>query len=92
MITHRIDAIDIGNRGLFTAIYGMNRTSEVYITSDMRVYDLHQAIYLYLRQEGYTTVFYDENIVLQELVNLLASSMTINRIIVQYRYWVLVMS
>lgn len=62
MITHRIDAIDIGNRGLFTAIYGMNRTSEVYITSDMRVYDLHQAIYLYLRQEGYTTVFYDDKI------------------------------
>lgn len=60
MITQRIDALNIGSRGLFTAIYGVNRTDEVYITGDLRVNNLYEALYLYLRQEGYITVFYDD--------------------------------
>ena len=60
MITQRIDALDINNRGLFTAIYGVNRTDEVYLTADLRVNNLYEALYLYLRQEGYITVFYDD--------------------------------
>ena len=60
MITQRIDALDINHRGLFTAIYGVNRTDEVYVTADLRVNNLYEALYLYLRQEGYITVFYDD--------------------------------
>lgn len=62
MISQRIDALDIKHRGLFTAIYGVNRTDEVYITSDLRVNNLYEALYLYLRQEGYITVFYDDKV------------------------------
>ena len=60
MITQRIDALNINERGLFTAIYGVNRTDEVYVTADLRVNNLYEALYLYLRQEGYITVFYDD--------------------------------
>lgn len=62
MITQRIDALDIEKRGLFTAVYGVNRTSEIYITADLRVHSLYEALYLYLRQQGYITVFYDDKV------------------------------
>ena len=62
MITERIDALKIQERGLFTAIYGVNRTDEVYITSDMKVYTLHEALYLYLCEQGYITVFFDDKV------------------------------
>lgn len=62
MITKRIDALDINNRGLFTAIYGVHGDAEVFVTKDLRLHDFHEALYLYLRQEGYTTVFYDDKI------------------------------
>lgn len=60
MVTERIDALDIERRGLFTAIYGVNRTDEVYITSNTIVYNFYEALYLYLCEQGYTTVFYDD--------------------------------
>lgn len=62
MITQRIDALDIQKRGLFTAIYGVNRTDEVYITADTKVYTLHEALYLYLCEQGYITVFFDDKV------------------------------
>lgn len=60
MAVRRIEDLDINNRQLFTAIYGQNSSSEVYITSDLRVHNLREALYLYLKQEGYATVFYDD--------------------------------
>lgn len=60
MITQRIDALDIDRRGLFTAIYGINQKSEVYVTSDLKCHSLWEVLYLYLRQQGYLTVFYDD--------------------------------
>lgn len=60
MITERINALGIEHRGLFTAIYGVNRTDEIYITSDTKVYNLYEALYLYLLEQGYITVFYDD--------------------------------
>ena len=62
MITERIDALNINGRGLFTAIYGVNMTPEVYVTRDLRKLSFHEALYLYLRQEGYITVFYDDKV------------------------------
>ena len=62
MITQRIDALDIQKRGFFTAIYGVNRTDEVYITADTKVYTLHEALYLYLCEQGYITVFFDDKV------------------------------
>ncbi len=61
MITKRLDALDIGKRPLFTAIYGVHSESEVFVTRDLRILDFHEALYLYLRQEGYITVFCDNN-------------------------------
>lgn len=60
MATLRIEALDIDNRQLFTAIYGQNSSSEIYITSDMRVHNLREALYIYLKQQGYTVIFYDD--------------------------------
>ncbi len=60
MITQRIDALDIDRRGLFTAIYGINQEPEVYVTSDLMSHSLWEVLYLYLRQQGYLTVFYDD--------------------------------
>lgn len=60
MATRRIEAIDITKRQLFTAIYGQNSSSEVFITSDMRIHNLREALYIYLKQQGYITVFYDD--------------------------------
>lgn len=62
MITERIDALNINYRGLFTAVYGVNMTPEVYVTRDLRKLSFHEALYLYLRQEGYITVFYDNQV------------------------------
>ena len=62
MITQRIDALNIQKRSLFTAIYGVNRTDEVYITADTKVYTLHEALYLYLCEQGYITVFFDDKV------------------------------
>ncbi|MDE5882523.1 MAG: AAA family ATPase [Muribaculaceae bacterium] len=60
MAIERLDALDIDNRELFTAIYGLNGSSEVYITSDMRIHNLREALYLYLKEKGYAVVFYDD--------------------------------
>ena len=61
MITKRIDALDIKNRQLFTGVYGVHNEAEVFVTKDLRVLDFHEALFLYLRQEGYITVFCDNN-------------------------------
>ena len=60
MVTERINALNIEHRGLFTAVYGVNRTDEIYITSDTKVYNLYEALYLYFVEQGYITVFYDD--------------------------------
>lgn len=60
MCVDRLRALHIDKRELFTAIYGMSATSEVYITEDLRVHNLREALYLYLKEEGYMTVFYDD--------------------------------
>ena len=60
MCIDRLKALDINHRELFTAIYGMNGSSEVYITKDLRVHNLREALYLYLKEEGYTSLFYDD--------------------------------
>lgn len=60
MACHRLQSINIDKRGLFTAIYGLNSTSEIYITNDMRIHNVREALYLYLKGEGYTVIFYDD--------------------------------
>lgn len=60
MCVDRLKALDIDHRELFTAIYGMNVSSEVYITKDLRIHNLREALYLYLKEEGYMTIFYDD--------------------------------
>ena len=62
MVTERINTLDIDKRGLFTAIYGVNREDEIYVTKDLCEYNLLQTLYLYLREQGYITVFYDDKI------------------------------
>lgn len=60
MPIERIKSLDIDNRELFTAIYGLNGSSEVYITPDLRVHNMREALYLYLKRQGYSVVFYDD--------------------------------
>lgn len=60
MVTQRIEALDIDHRQLFTALYGINSTGEVYITQDMRVHSLWELLYLYLKEQGYIPIFYDD--------------------------------
>ncbi len=60
MAPERIRALDICNRELFTAIYGINGSGEVYMTDDLRINNMRETLYLYLKQEGYIPVFYDD--------------------------------
>lgn len=56
----RIYDLDIDRRELFTAIYGTNSSSEVYITPDLRIHNMREALYLYLKGEGYDVIFFDD--------------------------------
>lgn len=60
MSVQRIDSIGIDHRELFTAIYGLNSASEVYITPDLRLHNLREILYIYLKENGYIPVFYDD--------------------------------
>lgn len=60
MAVQRIDTLDIDHRELFTAIYGLNSSSEIYITSDLRLHNLREILYIYLKEQGYIPIFYDD--------------------------------
>jgi len=60
MPVNRISNINIKDRGLFTAIYGNVNEEEYFVDDDLKNYTLSQALYLYLKSEGYNSVvFYD---------------------------------
>jgi AAA+ superfamily predicted ATPase len=60
MAVNRISNINIKDRGLFTAIYGNVNEEEYFVDDDLKNYTLSQALYLYLKSEGYNSVvFYD---------------------------------
>lgn len=60
MAVNRISNIKIKDRGLFTAIYGNVNEEEYFVDDDLKNYSLSQALYLYLKSEGYSSVvFYD---------------------------------
>lgn len=60
MAVNRISNIKIKDRGLFTAIYGNVNEEEYFVDDDLKNYSLSQALYLYLKSEGYNSVvFYD---------------------------------
>ncbi len=60
MSVTRIENIDLDHRGMLTAIFGMNNASEVFITKDMRIHNMREILYLYLKEQGYIPVFYDD--------------------------------
>lgn len=60
MALSRFNGLDIDNRDLFTAIYGLNGSSEEYITPDLRIHNVREALYLYLKEQGYSVIFYDD--------------------------------
>lgn len=55
----RISDLGINNRGLLSGIYGYARNSEFFIGRDLYKYSISQALYLYLKGEGYHVVFYN---------------------------------
>lgn len=55
----RISDFGIHNRGLLSGIYGYARNSEFFIGRDLYKYNISQALYLYLKGEGYHVVFYN---------------------------------
>ncbi|MDE6121015.1 MAG: AAA family ATPase, partial [Muribaculaceae bacterium] len=56
----RFRELNIDQRKLFTAVYGLNGSSEVYITPDLRIHNMREALYLHLKESGYSVVFYDD--------------------------------
>lgn len=61
MAVKRIERIDIDHSPMFVGIYGSSGTSEYFIEQDLRKYSLWQELYLYLRSQGYLTLFYNNN-------------------------------
>lgn len=59
MSVKRISDLDIANRGLLSGIYGNTRNSEYFIDNDLCAYNISEALYLYLKSEGYRVVFYN---------------------------------
>lgn len=59
MIVKRIQNLDINNRDLFTGIYGLSATDELYIENNLCIYTRWQELYRYLCEEGYITIFYN---------------------------------
>ena len=55
----RISDFNIADRGLLSGIYGYARNSEFFIGQDLYKYNISQALYLYLKSEGYRVVFYN---------------------------------
>jgi SpoVK/Ycf46/Vps4 family AAA+-type ATPase len=61
MAVRRISNINVKNNvHLFTAVYGNIGNNEMFIDSDLKGYTLNQQLYLYLKSEGYTVLFYDQ--------------------------------
>ncbi|GEM_PF-5509027 len=61
MAVKRISDINIkNNNSLFTAIYGNVTDGEFFIDNDLKTYSLEQQLYLYLKSEGYTVLFYKQ--------------------------------
>ena len=59
MIVERIKKLDINNRPIFTGLYGHCYGDEYSVEDNLCKYNLWQELYRYLRDEGYTTVFYN---------------------------------
>ena len=59
MTVKRIQNLDINNRDLFTGIYGLSATDELYIENNLCIYTRWQELYRYLSEEGYVTIFYN---------------------------------
>ena len=55
----RISDFNIADRGLLSGIYGYARNSEFFIGQDLYKYNISQALFLYLKSEGYRVVFYN---------------------------------
>ena len=60
MAVERIRNLDISNRPIFTGVYGNSFGQEYYVEENLCKYNFWQELYRYLRSEGYTTVFYNE--------------------------------
>jgi hypothetical protein len=61
MAVRRISNINVkNNTSLFTAVYGNIANNETFIDSDLKGYTLNQQLYLYLKSEGYTVLFYEQ--------------------------------
>ena len=60
MAVERIRNLDISNRPIFTGVYGNSFGQEYYVEENLCKYNFWQELYQYLRSEGYTTVFYNE--------------------------------
>lgn len=71
MIVERLESLDIDHRELFTAIYGLNGSSEYYMTRDLRIHNIREILYLYLKEKGYTVIFYDDKVFSYEEMALL---------------------
>lgn len=59
MTVERIKNLDIKNKGVFTGIYGLSATDEIYIEGNLCKYNLWKELYRYLHEEGYVTIFYN---------------------------------
>ncbi|GHV72629.1 hypothetical protein FACS1894201_02980 [Bacteroidia bacterium] len=59
MTVNRVSNIKVNdNNSLFTAVYGNVANGEFFIDSDLRKYSFEEQLYLYLKSEGYTVLFY----------------------------------
>ena len=59
MTVDRINKLDIDNRPLFTGVYGYSYGQEFYVENNLNKYNFWQELYRYLRNQGYTTLFYN---------------------------------
>ena len=60
MAITRIENFSLGERHLFSGIYGTG-VVDVFIDDDLRIYGLWEALYKSLRASGYTVVFYSQD-------------------------------
>lgn len=60
MAITRIENFSLGERHLFSGIYGTG-VVDVFIDNDLRIYGLWEALYKSLRASGYTVVFYSQD-------------------------------
>lgn len=60
MAISRIDNLDIEGKHLFSGIFGRG-VEDIFIDEDLRRYGIFEALYLSLKRQGYTVVFYSQD-------------------------------